>query len=68
AHFQREVTVDEVLKAPIISWPLGLLDCCPTTDGAAAAILCRADLAKSFRSDPVYIKGIGLSVDPMLPT
>ena len=68
AHFQREVTVEEVLKAPIIASPLGLLDCCPTTDGAAAAILCRADLASSFSSDPVYIKGIGLSVDPMLPT
>ena len=68
AHFQREVTVEEVLKAPMISWPLGLLDCCPTTDGAAAAILCSADLARSFRSDPVYIKGIGLSMDAMLPT
>jgi len=68
AHFQKEVTIDEVLKAPIISSPLGLLDCCPTTDGAAAAILCRADLASSFRSDPIFIKGIGLSVDPMLPT
>ncbi|MBI4199159.1 MAG: acetyl-CoA acetyltransferase [Chloroflexi bacterium] len=68
AHFQREVTVEDVLKAPIIAWPLGLLDCCPTTDGAAAAILCRADLARKFRQDPVYIKGIGFSVDPMLPT
>ncbi len=67
AHFQREITVEQVLKAPIIAWPLGLLDCCPTTDGAAAAIICRADMAKKFRSDPVYVKGLGLSVDPMLP-
>lgn len=68
AHFQREVTLEEVVRAPMISWPLGLLDCCPTTDGAAAAILCRADLARSFRSDPIYIKGIGFSVDSMVPT
>ena len=68
AHFQREVTLEEVMRAPMISWPLGLLDCCPTTDGAAAAILCRADLARSFRTDPIYIKGIGLSVDPVMPT
>ncbi|MCH8284301.1 MAG: acetyl-CoA acetyltransferase, partial [Chloroflexi bacterium] len=67
AHFQKEITVEQVLKAPIIAWPLGLFDCCPTTDGAAAAIICRADLAKNFRADPVYIKGIGLSVDSMLP-
>ncbi len=67
AHFQKEITVEQVLKAPIIAWPLGLFDCCPTTDGAAAAIICRADLAKNFRADPVYIKGIGFSVDSMLP-
>ena len=34
---------------------------------AAAAIICRADLARNFRDDPVYIKGIGFSVDSMLP-
>ena len=37
-----------VLKAPLIYSPLGLFDCCPTTDGAAAVVVCRADLAKSF--------------------
>ncbi len=67
AHFQKEITIDQVLKAPIIAWPLGLFDCCPTTDGAAAAIICRADLARNFRQDPIYIKGIGFSVDSMLP-
>ncbi len=67
AHFQKQITVDQVLKAPIIAWPLGLFDCCPTTDGAAAAIICRADLARKFRQDPIYIKGIGFSVDSMLP-
>lgn len=67
AHFQKEITIDQVLKAPIIAWPLGLFDCCPTTDGAAAAIICRADMAKKFRTDPIYVKGLGLSVDRMLP-
>src|SRR5262249_37921156 len=51
AHFQMEVTEDQVVNAPLICSPLGLFDCCPTTDGAAAAIICRADLAKSFRPD-----------------
>ena len=56
AHLRREVSVEEIMKAPIIAWPLGLYDCCGVSDGAAAAILARADLAKRFRSDPVYIK------------
>lgn len=67
AHFQREVTLEEVLKAPPIAWPLGLYDCCGNSDGGAAAILVRADLAKNFRSDPAYVKGMGLSVAPMPP-
>ena len=67
AHLRREVTLEQVLAAPIIAWPLGLFDCCGNSDGSAAAIITRADLAKNFRPDPVYIKGIGLAVDPMLP-
>ncbi|MBI1814081.1 MAG: acetyl-CoA acetyltransferase [Deltaproteobacteria bacterium] len=62
AHFQMEVTEEQVLKAPLICSPLGLFDCCPTTDGAAAAIVCRADLAKNFRPDAIKVKGIGLAV------
>ena len=62
AHLQKEVTEEEVLSAPIIAWPFGLYDCCPTTDGAAAAILCRADMARRFRDDYILVKGVGLAV------
>lgn len=62
AHFQNEVTLEQVLSAPIVSWPLGVLDCCGLSDGAAAAILTRADLARSFRQDPIYIKAIAMAV------
>jgi acetyl-CoA C-acetyltransferase len=56
AHFQNELTEAQVVKAPIVAWPLGLFDCCGVSDGAAAAIVTRADLAKNFRADPIYIK------------
>src|SRR5439155_1009374 len=36
-------------------------DCCPTTDGAAAVVVCRADLARSFTGMPVWPLGIGLA-------
>ncbi|MDD4859780.1 MAG: acetyl-CoA acetyltransferase [Dehalococcoidales bacterium] len=64
AHFQKEVTLEQVLNAPIIAWPLGLFDCCGVSDGAAAAIICRADMAKKFRPDPVYIKALQIAVGP----
>lgn len=62
AHFHNELTVEQVMKAPIVAWPLGLYDCCGVSDGAAAAIVVRADMAKRFRSDPIYIKGMAISV------
>ena len=62
AHFQMRITEDQALKAPMVAWPFGLFDCCPTTDGAAAAILCRADMAKQFRDDYILLKGVGLAV------
>ena len=62
AHLRMEVTEEQVLNAPIIAWPFGLFDCCPTTDGAAAAIICRADMAKRFPKAPVLVKGAGLAV------
>jgi acetyl-CoA C-acetyltransferase len=61
AHFHNLLTIEQVTKAPIIAWPLGLFDCCGVSDGAAAAIVVRADMAKNFRSDPVYVKGLGIS-------
>ncbi len=62
AHLRMEITEEKVLQAPMIAWPFGLFDCCPTTDGAAAAIVCRADIAPRFRHDYVLVKGVGLAV------
>ena len=59
AHLQHEIRVEDVLKAPMIVYPLGLSDCCGLSDGAAAAIITRADIAKDFRNDYVLIKGLG---------
>ena len=61
AHLRREVTVEQIINAPIVAWPLGLFDCCGVSDGAAAAIVTRAEMAKSFRSDPVYVKALQIS-------
>jgi acetyl-CoA C-acetyltransferase len=63
AEYRFEVTVEQVINSPIISWPLHLLDCCPQTDGAACAILCRAEIAKNFTDRPVYVLGSNTGVD-----
>ena len=61
AHLRKEVSVEAIMNAPIIAWPLGLFDCCGVSDGAAAAVVVRADMASKFRPDPVYIKAIQIA-------
>ncbi len=61
---KREITVEDVLQAPIISWPFGLYDCCAQSDGAAVAILTRRELAKSFRNDYVLIRAVSIALGP----
>jgi acetyl-CoA C-acetyltransferase len=67
AHFRNRITIDTVLKAPIVSWPLGLFDCCGNSDGAACAIITTAENAKALRDDPIFLKGFGISTDAMMP-
>ncbi|MDX1745905.1 MAG: beta-ketoacyl synthase N-terminal-like domain-containing protein, partial [Halobacteriales archaeon] len=56
AQFQREVTIEEALDAPMIAEPLGLFDACPITDGAAAIVLVSEAYAQSKGIDaPVAI-------------
>ena len=62
AHFQREVSQEQVVNAPMIAWPLGLFDCCGVSDGAAAAIITTPEIARSFRRDYVLVKALSLSV------
>ena len=63
AHFQNEVTVDQVLASVPVCHPLHLLDCCPQTDGAAALLLVTADRAREFTDKPVYVAGFGVATD-----
>src|SRR5438067_3595823 len=63
AHFQNEVTVEQVLSGPPVCHPLHLLDCCPQTDGAAAALLVPAERAAEFTDKPVYVAGFGVATD-----
>jgi acetyl-CoA C-acetyltransferase len=62
AHLKMAVDEATVLKAPMIYSPLGLFDCCPTTDGAAAVVVCRADMVQQFKGTPMFPMGIGLAV------
>ncbi len=59
AQFQKEITLDQVLKGFMVTTPLQLLDCCPFSDGAAAVVIASEEIAKKLTDKPVYFAGIG---------
>ncbi len=59
AHLHRELTVEKVLRSPMVSQPLHVYDCCPFSDGAAAIILASEEVARKLTDKPVFITGVG---------
>lgn len=63
AHLRKLITEEQCLKAPIIAEPLGLFDCCGVSDGAAAVIVTRPDIARSLgKTDLVTFKALQVAV------
>jgi acetyl-CoA acetyltransferase len=63
AHFQKRVSPEEVLAAPRVADPLGLYDCCPVSDGAAAVLIAPSGRARRYTDTPVFIDGLGAGSD-----
>jgi acetyl-CoA C-acetyltransferase len=64
AHLKNRITKEKVLNAPMISYPLGLFDCCGVSDGAACAIVTTPEMAKKIgrAANLVSIKALQLAV------
>lgn len=63
AHFQKKVSREDVRAAPRVARPLGLYDCCPVSDGAAALLLAPPEVAHRYTDTPVYVDGTGAGTD-----
>jgi len=60
AQYRKEFTVEEILNSRMICDPITLLQCCPNTDGAAAAILCSMDIARRYTTKAIKVIGSAL--------
>jgi len=65
AQFKRAITRETVLGSPLVSSPLRMFDCAPSSDGAAAVVLCPLERAKEFTEFPVEIAGSGQASDSL---
>jgi acetyl-CoA C-acetyltransferase len=60
AQFRACVSEDAVSKAPLVAGSLGLYDCSGVADGAAAALVVRAEDAHKYTDRPMYVKALSL--------
>lgn len=63
AQVAQEITVEDVLNSEVMAYPVNRLDISPTSDGAAAIILAAEHVANRITDKPVWIDGIGYSLD-----
>jgi acetyl-CoA C-acetyltransferase len=63
AQFPMRITIEAVINSVKVADPINILDCSPITDGAAAAILCPADMVGKFGKPDVRVIGTGHATD-----
>lgn len=64
AQFQKPVSEETIANAPLVAGSLGIFDCSGVSDGAAAAIICRAEDAHKYTDHPIYVKALALAAGP----
>lgn len=67
AQFRREWPVEKLLAMPRVAGELSVFDCAGVADGAAAAIVVRAEDALRYTDKPLYIKALSLVAGNGLP-
>ena len=65
AQVQREITLDTVLRSAPVAEPLTMFDCAPSSDGAAAVVLCAMEKARKYTDKPIRILGSGHASDTL---
>ena len=63
AQFQKPITLERALASPMVAAPLGMFDCCSTTDGAAAVLLASEKVARRYTDTPIWVEGSGAATD-----
>jgi acetyl-CoA acetyltransferase len=65
SQFQDEYTLEEIMESRMVHEPLTMLQCCPTSDGAAAAIVVSEDFVKEhgLEDQAVEILAMAMTTD-----
>ena len=64
AQFRKEVPIEKIKASPKVAGCLGIFDCSGVSDGAAAAIVCRAEDAHKYNDNPIFVKALSFIAGP----
>jgi acetyl-CoA C-acetyltransferase len=64
AQFRAEVPKEVIARSPIVAGSLGIYDCSGVSDGAAAALIVRAEDARRYTDTPMYVKALSMVAGP----
>jgi acetyl-CoA C-acetyltransferase len=64
AQFQKEVPMETICASPSIAGNLGIFDCSGVSDGAAAAVIVRAEDAYRYTDKPLFVKALSFVAGP----
>lgn len=65
AQFRAEVSREKIEQAPKVAGRLGVFDCSGVSDGAAAALIVRAEDAYDYTDRPIFVKALALAAGSM---
>ena len=63
APFGANLSLDDILSGPMLSWPLGKHEAAEHTDGAIVMVLASAEKAETLTDRPIWILGAGWNND-----
>jgi acetyl-CoA C-acetyltransferase len=64
AQFRSEVPMEKIASSPIVAGSLGIFDCSGVSDGAAAALIVRAEDAHRYTDKPMFVKALSFVAGP----
>ena len=68
SQFQDEYSLEDIMASPMVYDPLTRLQCCPTSDGAGAAVLCSEDVVRKYGLQDKAVEIIGMAMATDLPS
>lgn len=68
SQFQEKYSMEQIMNSQKVFWPLTKLQCCPTSDGAAAVILANEEFVRKYHLESQAVEILAIEMCTDLPS